>query len=139
MTKAMCKQHEAGKLELPWTNMSTKGVPTFRVITARGPTHFLSHHVPNSHVVDSNVLCVFDPRVHELSDHFACPKCNNSRDISNCSLLVKSGWGHILCLTCKLTSRSMTWKCACGVPWHTCNLHSARFRQSDQPMHEVPD
>ena len=125
MTKAYTTAHAAGTLELPWTNLNMKGAPSWRVVTAKGPTSmlrnesFANHHSPSSTSHNNNL---------ELSHVFACPKCMCARDISRCSLLVKSGWGHILCLSCRITSRSMTWTCACGVPWHNCHVHSTLVR-----------
>ena len=139
MSKRAMIDHEQGTLELPWSNLSLKGVPTFRSITARGPVATLNVHLPNANSVD---FVPFDNHVHDSSDSsyfFACPKCQAFRNISKCSMFVRSGWGHILCLTCKITTRSMTWNCMCNVPWHTCPGHAARFRQSEVELQEAPD
>ena len=135
MSKAMTKAHEEGVLQLPWTNLNVKGVPSYRPPIMRGPLHVLHCPIGNQMIGD----CCSDLPAHELSDFFACPKCNGLRNINKCSLFVRSGWGHILCLTCRVTSRSKTWNCICDIPWHTCSIHAARFRLSDTGMHEVPD
>ena len=127
MTKAMLAEHEKGSLELPWSNMNLKGVPNYRAITSMGPTSVLNNHIHNQSVNDPTLFHE-TPNLLEFSDHFACPKCFAFRSISNCSLLVSSGWGHILCLNCRVTTRSMTWQCICNIPWHTCTVHSSRIR-----------
>ena len=116
MTKASTQAHANGTLELPWSNLSTKGTPSWRAVITREHNNILHNYLHNS-----NILSVFSAPVldHESFNIMSCPKCLSHRDISNCSLLVRSGWGHILCFACRLTSRSMTWRCTCGVPWHT--------------------
>ena len=134
MTKAMMKDHENGILELPWSNMNLKGVPSFRSIISFGPVLALQSHINNRCTVDPSPIVHNNP---ELSDYFACPKCHSFRNIERCSLLVSSGWRHILCFNCRATSRSMTWKCICDVPWHTCIEHSSRIRVSEAEPPEV--
>ena len=128
MTKALVKSHAEGTLELPWASLNTKGVPSWRAATSQGPTFSLQNHAHSNSVFHISEPSSADS---EVSHTFSCPKCMCNRDISNCSLLVRSGWGHILCFTCRLTSRSMTWRCICGVPWHTCTVHSSIVRQGD--------
>ena len=125
MTKNLITAHAAGNLKLPWSSLSTKGAPSWRASTSRGPIFSLQSEGPYNGNLVHNTLCNHDP---ECSYVFACPKCMCTRDISNCSLLVRSGWGHILLFTCRLPPRSMTWRCICGVPWHTCTVHSAIIR-----------
>ena len=126
MTRAMLEAHAEGVLELKWSNLSTKGVPSWRASTIQGPLFSLQHDTPfECRVLRNPDSHVVDP---ELALIFACPKCACTRSVARCSLFVKSGWGHILCKICKITSRSMTWKCACGQPWHTCQVHSNAAR-----------
>ena len=126
MTRAMLTAHQEGTLELPWSNLNTKGVPSYRAITSLGPTFTLRTFIPNQAELIRDAI---DPaNVLEYSDHFACPKCLAYRNIARCSLLVSSGWGHILCFSCRATSRSMNWRCICNIAWHTCTVHSARIR-----------
>ena len=126
MTAAMLADHEKGVLELPWSNLNLKGTPRYRAITSRGPTHALRCHIANH--ASGNHTDQSSQNLLEYSDHFACPKCFAYRSVSKCSLLVTSGWGHILCFNCRVTSRSMTWQCKCKVLWHTCTVHSSRIR-----------
>ena len=126
MSKALLIEHENGTLELPWTNMNIKGVPNFRAVTSIGPTSTLRSHIANLSSNQSSMHAQVN--IPELSDHFACPKCFAFRSIKNCSLLVSSGSGHILCFNCRVASRSMTWQCTCNVVWHTCTVHSSRIR-----------
>lgn len=125
MTRTLVQSHAAGTLELQWTSLSLKGTPAWRASSAQGPTFTLHRSIRSNNVLQQPLLANIVP---EFSSTFSCPKCMCSRDISKCSLLVRSGWGHILCLTCRLTSRSMTWHCFCGVPWHTCPVHSSIVR-----------
>ena len=139
MSKRAMTEHEQGTLELPWSNLSLKGVPLFRAITARGPTTTLNEHYSNPNVSDHLPLDLHEHDSLDTSLFFACPKCHVFRNVSKCSMFVRSGWGHILCTACKITTRSMVWKCMCNHTWHTCPVHAARFRQSEAELHEVPD
>ena len=126
MTKAMVNAHEQGTLEIPWSNLSTKGIPSWRAATSQGPHFLLQHESSIEHTGSALPPELFLPN---SSDHFVCPKCAATRSVEGCSLLVRSGWGHILCATCKITSRSFTWHCECGVPWHSCSVHAHRIRK----------
>jgi len=137
--KQTARDHEQGTLVLPWSKLSVKGVPTFRSITSRGPVTTLSAHIPHSTDV-ANILT--DNNLHVLDDtsmFFSCPKCRVFRNVRKCSMFVRSGWGHILCTTCRVTTRAKTWRCICNNTWHGCHVHAARFRQSEAEMHEAPD
>ena len=125
MTRAMIKSHADGCLELPWTNLTTKGIPAWRTVIAQGP--FLS--LQNDLALEGhNAFLPTLNRDSEFAFLFACPKCTCTRSVEKCSLLVRSGWGHILCKACHITTRSMTWRCVCGVPWHACTVHSQLVR-----------
>ena len=126
MTKAMVKAHEQGTLEIAWSNFNVKGTPSWRAATSQGPLYVLRNPPSDQHT-GSALPPEFSPS--NLCDLFSCPKCNATRSVEGCSLLVRSGWGHILCITCRITSRSFTWLCACGVPWHSCSIHAHRIRQ----------
>ena len=65
LSKQAARDHEQGTLVLPWSNLSVKGVPTFRSITSRGPVTTLSVHIPNS-TDSANVL--IDNHLHVLDD-----------------------------------------------------------------------
>ena len=128
----MAKSHAEGQLEIPWSGITMKGCPAWRVVLARGPTHVLRSHV-SQHQSSSHVL----HHVHnsEVDFVFSCPKCTATRSIANCSLLVKSGWGHLFCKACRITTRSMTWSCVCAAPWHTCPVQSLLIRRrSNEPV-----
>jgi hypothetical protein len=124
MTKASTHAHEAGTLELPWSNLNLKGAPRWRAAITKGLNDVMRSNLNDAIFPCSNTAVVIDHAAFNMS----CPKCLSNRDVSNCSLLVRSGWGHILCLACRLTSRSMTWRCTCDVPWHTCTTHSSIVR-----------
>ena len=129
MTRAMIKSHADGGLEVQWSSLSTKGVPAWRASVGQGPV--LSLHSDTPYEVRNNSNSehlIHDP---ELALVFACPKCACARSVKNCSLLVRSGWGHILCKICHITTRSMTWRCACGLQWHSCPVHSRAIRPED--------
>ena len=138
MTRAMIRSHADGALELPWSSLSIKGIPGWRASTALGPILTLQRDLPNASPDESTQAANRDP---EFSFLFACPKCASTRSVEKCSLLVRSGWGHILCKACRITTRSMTWQCVCGVPWHTCIVHSLLIRgaDADMPNQIVPD
>jgi hypothetical protein len=125
MTKAAMRAHADGTLELPWSSMNMKGIPSWRPSSSLGPTFTLQHEVHNNihNNLESSIVC--DPSFAHV---FACPKCFCTRSVVGCSLLVRSGWGHILCKACRITSRSMTWQCICRVPWHTCAVHASTIR-----------
>ena len=72
MTKAMMTAHEKGTLELPWSNMNLKGVPSFRSVTSFGPVLSLQSHIMNRYTIDPNAIA--HNNNPELSDYFACPK-----------------------------------------------------------------
>ena len=82
MTKALTRQHAAGTFELPWTNLNTKGAPSWRAATAQGPTFCLRNEIQSSNVLPLNLS---HNRNSEYSHTFACPKCMCTRDISRCS------------------------------------------------------
>ena len=143
MTKPLVREHANGTLELPWSNINLKGIPNWRTgITSEFRNILLSDihcsNVPN--VLHVNSAPVID---HERFHTMACPKCASNRDVTNCSLLVRSGWGHILCFACRITSRSKTWRCLCGIPWHTCTVHSSIVRSfkadEDMPWEPLTD
>lgn len=138
MTRAHINSHAAGTLDMTWSSLNLKGAPPWRASTSQGPTFTLTRNARSD-----NHLPLHDNSNNELSLIFACPKCTCTRDISKCSLLVRSGWGHILCFACRATSRSMTWQCCCGVPWHSCNIHSCIVRKEvlDEgvPSEPLPD
>jgi hypothetical protein len=134
MTRAHVSSHSAGTLDLPWSSLPFKGSPPWRATTSHGPTLTLLQDAHSDNNLHQSLHVNTDS---ELSRIFSCPKCMCSRDISKCSLLVRSGWGHILCFSCRATSRSMTWKCCCGVPWHTCPVHSS-FVRGEVPDEGVP-
>ena len=124
MTKAYIRAHEDGTLELPWSNLNIKGAPRWRAAISKRLQGGMGSDMSDANFPCSHTAVVIDHAAFNLS----CPKCLSVRDVSNCSLLVRSGWGHILCLTCRLTSRSMTWHCTCDMPWHTCTIHSSMVR-----------
>ena len=129
MTQAMVRAHKAGCLELRWSNMCTKGVPAWRACLEHGPRTILQQSIDAETSTDiSSYEGVVDD--DELLHTFACPKCSCTRSILKCSLLVKSGWGHILCKICRATSRSKTWTCVCGRLWHNCPVHAHVVRQA---------
>ena len=126
LNKAMAKSHAEGLLELPWSGISAKGIPAWRAMIAQGPARTLKNHSTRSSSSSSNL-----PQMLFANEDFtfSCPKCSAKRSIANCSLLVRSGWGHILCKTCRSTTRSLTWTCVCGLPWHACSIHSRLIRR----------
>ena len=129
--KAYAKAHSEDRLELPWSSLSFKGIPAWRPVIAQGPMHMLDSHIQNNFVNDPSLLPEFS-----CDDYvFSCPKCSATRDIRKCSLLVRSGWGHILCKTCRATSRSTHWHCKCNITWHFCSKHSQLVRKirNDEP------
>lgn len=121
LTRAMKVSHGEGVLRLKWSNMSVKGIPSWRPSLARELWLILQQDCVYDQHIWSEDGCIHDPAfLHE----FSCPQCLCSRNVSKCSLLVKSGWGHIFCKSCKITSRSKTWMCICGGAWHTCPVHA---------------
>lgn len=136
MTRAMVKSHAGGCLGIPRSGISMKGLPAWRATIAQGPTHILQAHIAQHNSSDNNL-----PHLHnsEFDLIFSCPKCSASRSVENCSLLVRSGWGHILCKACRTTTRSMTWLCVCGLPWHKCPEHSRLIRGGGDEDAVLPD
>ena len=130
LTKAMTLAHSEGTLELKWSDLSTKGVPAWRCCLSHAPTTTLQQPISfvNEQLVEQEGS-IDDP---EFMHIFACPKCSGTRSITKCSLLVKSGWGHILCKACRITSRSKTWRCVCGRPWHNCTIHAQVIREAQE-------
>ena len=127
LTRAMKVAHAEGELRLRWSSMSVKGVPAWRPSLNRELWSTLQQDHTYEQLLWNEDGCIHD----DLFRHeFSCPKCFSSRDVSRRSLLAKSGWGHILCKSCKITSRSRTWTCVCGRFWHTCPVHSLVVRSA---------
>ena len=133
-TKSMARTHADGQLEVPWSGISMKGCPAWRAILAHSPTFTLRTHVSQQQSSPNNLGDVDSPHIDLF---FSCPKCMATRSIERCSLLVRSGWGHILCKACHITTRSMTWTCSCGTPWHTCPVHSLLIRRCSDEHADV--
>ena len=53
-----------------------------------------------------------------------CPTCASCRDVSRVQLRCQSGWAHVHCPECQITSRSRAWQCECNKAWFKCMLHA---------------
>ena len=103
---------------------SLRGIPSWlRIMTDGGAD-------PCKHSADRS--CQQPQRWANTSDKLSCPKCKAWRSLDDVKLRNRTGNAQIVCLTCKLKSRSQAWECACGIDWIVCETHSLLLPQLEE-------
>ena len=64
-----------------------------------------------------------EPKISYVSRLITCPNCDNQLEAAKMQLFTPLGFRYVNCRRCATQSWSRGWLCACGVPWHTCEVH----------------